>query len=102
MTFAPELTVSEREFIAREIEATMNETFYKKRPVARLALAIAAGIVRRGRRLTANEQLMNLADAMEDADEENGTTENAQIVSRVRGLVQSVADAKAVLDADVR
>ena len=81
MTF---LTENEREFIAREIEATMEETFYKKRPDARVALAIAAGIVRRGRKLTSSEQLLNLANAMEDADRENGTDENAKIAARVR------------------
>jgi hypothetical protein len=81
------LTPSEREFIATEIEATMEESFYKKRPAARVALAIAAGIVRRGRRLTSNEQLSNLANAMQDADRENCTDENANIVWRIRDLV---------------
>lgn len=88
MTLSPDLSPSEREFIAREIEATMDETFYKKRAEARVALAIAAGIVRRGRRLTSSEQLLNLANAMEQADQENGTSENAKIVAHVRALVE--------------
>lgn len=88
MTIAPEMTVSEREFIAREIEATMDESFYKKRPEARVALAIAAGIVRRGRRLSSSEQLRNLANAMEDADRENGTNENAKVVQHIRELTE--------------
>lgn len=83
---------SEREFIAREIEATMEESYYKKRPEARVALAIAAGIVRRGRKLTSREQLLNLANAMEEADRENGTTENTKIVAHVREAAET-ADA---------
>jgi len=83
------ITESEREFIAREIEATMEEGFYKKCAEARVALAIAASIVRRGRRLTSNEQLINLANAMEEADMENGTNENAKIVEKVRAVARS-------------
>lgn len=83
---SPRNAAIEREFIATEIEATMEESFYKKRPEARVALAIAAGIVRRGRRLSSTEQLANLADAMEEADRENGTNENAKIVDRIRAM----------------
>lgn len=82
------LSQNEREFIAREIETTMDETFYRKRPEARVALAIAAGIVRRGRRLSPDEQLNNLANAMEQADIENGTNENAKIVQRIREIAR--------------
>lgn len=86
MTMIP-LSASEREFIATEIEKTMDESFYKKRAEVRVALAVAAGIVRRGRRLTSNEQLANLANAMEQADQENGTDENTEIVRRVRAMI---------------
>jgi hypothetical protein len=86
------VTANEREFIAREIEATMEESYYKKRPEARVALAIAAGIVRRGRRLTSREQLLNLANAMEEADKENGTNENEKIVANVRAAAGEASE----------
>jgi hypothetical protein len=83
------MSASEREFIASEIEATMEETFYKKRPEVQVALAIAADIVRRGRRLTSREQLLNLANAMEEADRENGTVENRKIVDLTRAAAEA-------------
>jgi len=81
----------EREFIAREIEATMEESYFKKHANARVALAIAASIVRRGRRLTSREQLLNLANAMENADRENGTDVNEKIISLTRAAASEIA-----------
>jgi hypothetical protein len=59
--------ITERERLAKEVEALLPERFYEKRPDARMALAIAASVVRRGRRLTAGEQLQNLKTAMDEA-----------------------------------
>jgi hypothetical protein len=59
-----------QELLAIEITSLMEEPFYKKRPDARVALAAAAGIVRRGRKLTEREQLLNLTGGIREVDPE--------------------------------
>lgn len=54
-----------REESAKLVEAMIHEAPYKDRPWARVALAIAARAIRRGRHLTDQEKLLNLADSME-------------------------------------
>ncbi len=62
--------VAERNRIAAEIEAAAME-----RPLsgARIGMAIAARICRRGRRLTAAEQMGNLSNALAESDVEHGS-----------------------------
>lgn len=57
----------ERERLAKMIEEYAME---RKAPGERMVLAIVAKAVRRGRLLTAKEQLENLAKAMAKADDE--------------------------------
>lgn len=61
-------------------EALMEQTPYNKQPWARVALAIAARAIRRGRHLTPTEQLENMAKAFE----EEGSPE---IAEKIRGRV---------------
>lgn len=61
-----------REEAAKLIEGMIWDPPYAKRPDSRMALAIAARNVRRGRALTASEQLANLAKAIQDFDEAAG------------------------------
>lgn len=78
-----------RERCAKLIDAMLDEEPYKDQPWARVALGIAARAVRRGRHLTSREKLQNLAASMEEADRENGTTENAKAIAIIRGMADS-------------
>lgn len=61
---------NQREKSARLIEEMIDQRIGKKRPDVRMALAIAASAVRRGRHLTEGEQLENLAKGFEETDPE--------------------------------
>lgn len=77
-----------REECAAMVEAMMDEKPWKDQLWSRTALAIAARAIRRGRHLTEEERLKNLADAMEDApgDTPEERAENARAVHIIRGI----------------
>jgi len=79
----------ERERAAQIVEAMIDEAPHKDHVLVRMALAIAARAIRRGRHLTESEKLANLATAMEDADAENGTTDNAEMAARIRAIASA-------------
>lgn len=62
----------QREHDAKLVEAMIEQSPWSDKPWVRMALAIAARSIRRGRHLTEAEKLRNLADAMaaEDIDPE--------------------------------
>jgi hypothetical protein len=66
-----------RERCAKLAEAMIHQPPYKEQPWARLALAIAARAIRRGRHLTSKEQLNNLANAFAEEGD-------ADIAARIR------------------
>ncbi|WP_341989801.1 hypothetical protein [Azorhizobium sp. AG788] len=71
--------VEVREDAAKLIESMIWEHPYAGHPTSRMALAIAAKDVRRGRKLTPSEQLVNLAKAMQEANEEGGTPDTSKM-----------------------
>lgn len=52
--------------LADLVEGMIKESPYDRWPQSRMALAIAANAVRRGRHLTSEEKMRNLVDAMEE------------------------------------
>ena len=74
----------ERERSAKLVENLINERPFKNNYDVRVALAIAAGVVRRGRNWTEQEKMLNLANAMDAADLDNGTAENAKMAKQIR------------------
>ncbi|WP_420104100.1 hypothetical protein [Bosea sp. (in: a-proteobacteria)] len=65
---AGEAVEDERERLAKIIEGMLAEPIFAKSAPARMAIAIAARNVRRGRTLTAEEKLDNLAAEIEEDD----------------------------------
>jgi hypothetical protein len=78
--------MSEREQCAKLIQEMIEQPIWAARPWARMALAVAATTIRRGRHLTEAEKINNLADSMAEADAENGTNESARAVEILRNL----------------
>lgn len=80
----------ERKRCAVLVEAMMDEKPWKDQLWSRTALAIAGRAIRRGRHLTEEERLKNLADAMEDApgDTPEERAENAKAVKIIRGMAE--------------
>ncbi len=58
--------MSEREQLAKLVEQMIEESPYNRWPQARMALAVAANAVRRGRHLTSREKMQNLVSALEE------------------------------------
>jgi hypothetical protein len=73
----------ERERCAKLVEQLM-ETYEMDKPERRLALAIAARAIRRGRLLTEAEKLRNLASAMEADDIDPEVGDLSPVVARLR------------------
>ncbi len=82
-------TAAERDRLARLVEGMINQapqSIYGK-PSVRMALAIAASVVRRGRHLTQREELMNLAAGMEepiDGDSPDDIAAAKSLADRIR------------------
>lgn len=72
------------EHAADLVEAMLAEKPWCDQPWARMALAIAARAIRRGRHLTEAEKLNNLADAMDEADREHGDDGFAATAEKIR------------------
>lgn len=70
-----------REHCAKLCEDMITVKPYCDQPWARMALAVAARAIRRGRHLTSSEQLHNLADSMS----EDGP-EFAEVADKIRAL----------------
>lgn len=73
-----------RELCARLVDAMKDMVPYREQPWARMALAVAARSIRRGRHLTSREQLENLAKSVE----EDGDEESARLAALIRGEMQ--------------
>lgn len=72
-----------REHDAKLVEAMIDQRPWSDKPDVRVALAVAASAIRRGRHLTEAEQLRNLANAMEAEDVDDGL-DMAPVVERLR------------------
>jgi hypothetical protein len=82
--------VSDADANAKLVESMIDRSPWKDQPWARMALAVAARTIRRGRHLTEAEQLRNLAAAMDEADAEHGEPKN----SGASKLLRQWADAQ--------
>jgi hypothetical protein len=84
-----DLGAAERDRLARLVEGMIDQapqSVYGK-PAVRMALAIAASAVRRGRHLTDSEKLCNLANAMEEpstGDTPEDIAESMALAARIR------------------
>lgn len=81
--------VIERDRLAKLVEQMIDygATGVYAKPAARMALAIAASVVRRGRHLTDSEKLCNLATAMEEpiaGDTPEDIASSMAIAARIR------------------
>jgi len=63
---------SEVEHYAKLVSEMIDQFPWRDKPDARVALAVAARAIRRGRHLTEAEKLRNLANAMEADDMDDG------------------------------
>lgn len=84
--------MAERERCAKLLEALMAEVPWRDKQWARCALAVAARAIRRGRRLTDQEKLNNLANSMEEADAETGSKELAPFVAELRRVASRLSE----------
>jgi hypothetical protein len=75
----------ERDRLAKLVEGMLNEPVFAKSPHARMAIAIAARNVRRGRALTAEEKFDNLTAAIEEDDPELANRLHSCIASEKGG-----------------
>lgn len=80
--------VIDQEQCAQLVEKMIKQKPYRDQVWARMALAVAARAIRRGRHLTERERLLNLAQSMEDADKEDGTNEMARTVAKLREIAR--------------
>lgn len=86
---APDAAAAERDRLARLVEGMINQApqdIFGK-PSVRMALAIAASNVRRGRYLTDREKLLNLAKGLEETigeERPEDVADNKALVARLR------------------
>lgn len=84
-----ETSANRREHDAKLVEMMIHEFPWSEQPYARMALAVAARAIRRGRHLTPAERMENLAKAAEADIADCETSEESEAMRKFAELLRS-------------